>query len=362
MRLPVKAGIVLLAAAGVTTAVVVVTAQAAPSAVQGIVTQLVDGDTLDVAVDGRTVRIRMLDIDAPEITAPDAADQCLGREASAHLRSLVPAGTTVRLEFDREHPDSSVPTPAGVFAGDGTLVNAEMVRAGLAIPASMVEHERFHPPVLAARNEAAAGGRGLFSAEVACTLPGQVAAVAATVAGVPDPAAQLPGASAAELEGSLPPAMDALTAARALEDAFAAAPAGIAWQALAPDERGRLAEQVRSTRQSAQQRADALTAAAATARAEEDAAARAAAEQERQARAAEEERRARQAEERRQARLAEERRAAEAAEERQEAQAAEERRQPRSAADGQSEAEEAAEEARRGDSGAVDVGDAGSSG
>jgi micrococcal nuclease len=313
----VKVGVALLGAAGVTTAVVVAAAPGTRADEQAVVTHIVDGDTLDVDIAGRTERIRMLNIDAPEVTGPDAAEQCLGQEASGHLASLIPVGTPVRLEFDRERTDGYGRTLAGVFTLDGTLVNAEMARAGLAVPMVIGENDRFHPPVLAAREEAAAQGRGLFSAEVGCTLPGQVAAVAHTVAQAPDAAAQPPGASSADLGGPVALARDALAAARALEDAFATDVAGIAWRALAPDERSRLAGQVRGARESAQQGANALTEAAATARAKEDAA-RVAEEQERRARAAEEERRARLAEERRQARIAEERRKAAAEDQRRE--------------------------------------------
>jgi micrococcal nuclease len=327
----VKAGVALLAAAGVTTAVVVAATPDTPSVEQAVVTHLVDGDTLDVSVAGRTERVRMLNIDTPEVTGPESADQCLGQEASAHLASLVPVGTPVRLEFDRERTDGYGRTLAGVFTNDGVLVNAEMARAGLAMPIVIGENDRFHPPVLAARDEAAAQGRGLFSAEVTCTLPGQVAAVSAVVAEAPKLAAHPPGASSAELESSVAPAADALAAARGLEDAFTGDPAGIAWRVLTLDERGRLAEQVRSVRKSAEDGVNALRDAAAATRGQEEAAARAAEEQERRERAAEEQRQARLAEERRQAQLAEERRQARLAEERRQT-AADERR-AREAAD-----------------------------
>jgi micrococcal nuclease len=312
----VKVGVALLGATGVTTAVVVASSSGTPAEEQAVVTNVVDGDTLDVNVGGRTERIRMLNIDAPEVTGPDAAEQCLGQEASAHLESLLPVGTPVRLEFDRERTDGYGRTLAGVFTGDGTLVNAEIARAGLAVPILIGSNDRFHLRVLAARDEAAAQRRGLFSADVACTLPGQVAAVADTVAQAPDVVTQPPSASSADLERSVAVAMEALAAARALDDAFAANVAGIAWRALTLDERSRLAEQVRGARESAQRGADALTTAAAKARANEEAA-RLAEEQEHRAQAAEEERRTRLAEERRQARLAEERKAA-AADERRE--------------------------------------------
>jgi len=312
----VKVGVALLGVAGVTTAAVVVASPDTPAGERAVVTHLVDGDTLDVDIDGRTERIRMLNIDTPEVTGPEAAEQCLGQEASAHLAALIPVGTPVRLEFDRERTDGYGRTLAGVFTDDGALVNAEMARAGLAMPIVIGENDRFHPPVLAARDEAAAQGRGLFSAEVACTLPGQVAATSAAVAEALDPASRPPGASSAELDPAIALAAEALAAARTLENAFAVAPAGIVSLVFTPEERGRLADQARGIGESAQQGSDDLADAVATARASEEA-----------ARVAEEQRRARQAEEERQARMAEERRQAQLAEERRQAAAEDERRE-----------------------------------
>lgn len=60
----------LLAVGVVGTAVVVATVPDTPSAKQAIVTHLVDGDTFDVSIDGHTERIRMLNIDTPEIKDP----------------------------------------------------------------------------------------------------------------------------------------------------------------------------------------------------------------------------------------------------------------------------------------------------
>lgn len=60
----------LLAVGVVGTAVVVATVPGTPSAKQAIVTHLVDGDTFDVSIDGHTERIRMLNIDTPEIKDP----------------------------------------------------------------------------------------------------------------------------------------------------------------------------------------------------------------------------------------------------------------------------------------------------
>src|SRR4051812_6540848 len=91
----------LLAAGGVGTAAAIAMAPEA-AADTATVTHLVDGDTLDVDFNGRTERIRLLNIDTPETKDPNEAVQCLGPEAAKYLATLVPVGSTVTLEYDGE--------------------------------------------------------------------------------------------------------------------------------------------------------------------------------------------------------------------------------------------------------------------
>lgn len=67
----VKAVVGLLAVGGVGTAVVVAVSPAQAAGDQAVVTHLVDGDTFDVSVGGRSERIRMLNIDTPETKDPN---------------------------------------------------------------------------------------------------------------------------------------------------------------------------------------------------------------------------------------------------------------------------------------------------
>lgn len=190
-----------VAAAGVTTAVVVgVASSGGPD--EAVVLRVVDGDTLDVTLGGGEERVRLLNVDTPESVDPNRPDECLGAEATAFLEALLPVGTPVRLEYDAVRTDRYDRTLAGVFTADGVLVNAEIARAGLAAVVVFDDNVRFLPPVEAARAEAEEAGAGLYSADVACTVPAQVAALE-TVPAVADPAADAPSgaftAAAAEL-------------------------------------------------------------------------------------------------------------------------------------------------------------------
>ncbi len=61
------------------------------------VVKVVDGDTIDVSIDGKTERIRFIGIDTPETVDSRTKVQCFGPEASEKLKSLL-IGTSVSLE------------------------------------------------------------------------------------------------------------------------------------------------------------------------------------------------------------------------------------------------------------------------
>ena len=178
-------------------------------ATTAIVTKIVDGDTIDVDYDGKTHRVRLLNVDTPESVDPEEPVECLGPEASAWLEERLPIGIEVRLEQDQETHDGYGRELAAVFLGDD-LVNAEIVRAGLGVPMAVGDNTRYLPPVQSAHAEARAAGRGLYSTTIDCTVPMQVEQVQAvatqTLEEAPAEAAALTDFDtyAAELAAALP--------------------------------------------------------------------------------------------------------------------------------------------------------------
>jgi micrococcal nuclease len=96
------------------------------------VRRIVDGDTLDVRVGGTTVRVRLLQIDTPEV---HSGRECWGREASAALARLLPSGTTVTMYADPalDRTDRYGRALRYVFRGT-TNVNVRLVAQGDAAP------------------------------------------------------------------------------------------------------------------------------------------------------------------------------------------------------------------------------------
>jgi micrococcal nuclease len=129
---------------------------------RAVVTRVVDGDTVEVAFEGRELDVRLIGIDTPESVKPDSPVECYGPEASAYTEGRL-EGETVRLEFDVERLDPFDRTLAYVWLGD-ELFNETLVREGYALvttfPPNVAYVERFRDAQRLAREQ----GLGLWSA------------------------------------------------------------------------------------------------------------------------------------------------------------------------------------------------------
>jgi len=97
------------------------------------VERVVDGDTLLVAVAGRTETVRLLGIDTPEKPGGPRPAECFGQEASNFAQSLLPTGTEVYLTRDIETRDQYGRLLAFVHrSSDDLFVNHAMVEHGYA--------------------------------------------------------------------------------------------------------------------------------------------------------------------------------------------------------------------------------------
>jgi len=134
---------------------------AVPDGDDAAVSSVSDGDTI-VLVGG--TRVRLIGIDTPETRHPSKPVQCFGAEASAHTRSLLPAGTAVRLAYDVERFDRYRRTLAYVYRlSDGLFVNAALVREGYAQAYTYPPNVAHADELVALAREAREAGRGLWS-------------------------------------------------------------------------------------------------------------------------------------------------------------------------------------------------------
>ena len=131
---------------------------------RGRVVRITDGDTIRVALAGRTERVRYIGIDTPEEVRPDTPVQCYARRAAAENARLV-AGREVRLVLDVEPRDRFGRLLAYVYrAGDGLFVNAALVRGGFARTLTIPPNVRFAVRFRALAARARRAHRGLWSA------------------------------------------------------------------------------------------------------------------------------------------------------------------------------------------------------
>src|SRR3954447_9385723 len=110
---------------------------------EGVVTRVVDGDTVHVALAGRDETVRYIGIDTPESVKPGTPVQCFAHAASAANRRLID-GQRVRLRYDAEQRDRYGRLLAYVYRErDGAFVNAALVRDGYARTLTIPPNVRF---------------------------------------------------------------------------------------------------------------------------------------------------------------------------------------------------------------------------
>ncbi len=130
------------------------------------VTHVVDGDTIDVDIDGKTERIRLIGIDTPETVDPRKPVQCFGKEASNKTKEML-SGKQVRLEADptQDDRDKYGRLLRYVFLEDGTNYNQWLVVQGYAHEYTYDIPYKYQAEFKAAERQAQNLNRGLWSAK-----------------------------------------------------------------------------------------------------------------------------------------------------------------------------------------------------
>lgn len=119
--------------------------------IQGVITEILDGDTVTVDAEGRTFKLDLAGIDAPELKEP------LSAEARSSLGELC-YGRTATIEDIEIDPKRRV---VGHIECDGTDATAEQVRRGFA---RVMENDPANDLSLRAlQEEARLAGRGIWA-------------------------------------------------------------------------------------------------------------------------------------------------------------------------------------------------------
>lgn len=124
---------------------------------EAVVISVVDGDTIRVMYQGSIESVRFIGIDAPEHDQGE-----WGERATNRLKSLVPPGSVVILEFDVQRRDKYNRLLGYVFTRDGLFVNEIMLREGLAMLYTFPPNVRYVDRLRAAQNHAREAGTGIW--------------------------------------------------------------------------------------------------------------------------------------------------------------------------------------------------------
>jgi micrococcal nuclease len=132
---------------------------------QGTVVGLIDGDTIDITIQDKRERVRVLGVDTPETKKPDVPVQCFGPEASAFTAEQFPVGTVVDLLRDEEARDGYGRLLAAVRRhSDGFDLSLELVRGGYAKVLVIKPNIAQQDALNTAQDEARRLGKGLWGA------------------------------------------------------------------------------------------------------------------------------------------------------------------------------------------------------
>jgi micrococcal nuclease len=125
------------------------------------ITRVVDGDTIEVEIENKNERVRLVGIDAPEISS----SECYGAESTAGLKSLL-NDKKVSLEADELQGDRDQygRLLRFVFLEDGTHINEKLVAEGFAFESLYTSQpHKYRTDLLNAQTDAQNQKKGLWS-------------------------------------------------------------------------------------------------------------------------------------------------------------------------------------------------------
>ena len=123
------------------------------------VRKVYDGDTIELE---NGMHVRYIGINAPEIPHQDKPGEPFGTEAHA-LNEKIVLSKKVRLQGDQEATDQYNRRLAYVFLQDGTFVNQEIVRNGLAHVLYKSPNITYDASLLKSQQVAMKAGKGMWA-------------------------------------------------------------------------------------------------------------------------------------------------------------------------------------------------------
>ena len=138
-----------------------------PGELAAVVVRVIDGDTFVARLAGaglaaREETVRLIGVDTPETVHPTLGVEPFGPQASEFTRQLLRPGTPVRLELDVQQRDRYGRLLAYVYLPDGRMLNAELLKAGLAQVYTVPPNVRYAEEFLRWQRQARQARAGLW--------------------------------------------------------------------------------------------------------------------------------------------------------------------------------------------------------
>lgn len=132
------------------------------------VSKIIDGDTIEIDLDGKAERVRMIGINTPESVDPNRPVECLGKEAALEARKLL-EGKQIRLKADisQDDRDKYNRLLRYVWTKEGLFYNLEILKRGLAKEYTYQKAYDYQQEFRAAETAAKNANKGLWS-KTAC--------------------------------------------------------------------------------------------------------------------------------------------------------------------------------------------------
>jgi micrococcal nuclease len=133
---------------------------------QYTVTRVIDGDTIEVNIEGQPTKVRLIGINTPETVDPRKEVECYGKEASARLKELI-EGKKVTLEADstQQNTDKYGRLLRYVFL-DKKNIDLQMVEEGYAFEYTYFMPYKYQAEFKTAEKNAQDNNLGLWNPNV----------------------------------------------------------------------------------------------------------------------------------------------------------------------------------------------------
>jgi len=134
-----------------------------PAAFSATVERVVDGDTFIARRGGRSLRVRLIGINAPESVKPGSPVECFGPESSQVLHDLLPVGSSVSAAYEADgQRDQYGRELWDVWRSDGQFVQAMLVERGAAEPRLYRPQHQYADALAELGDQARAQDKGLY--------------------------------------------------------------------------------------------------------------------------------------------------------------------------------------------------------